>query len=391
MARRVRDNILESRTARAKLKPSGKPYYKAIGEGLHLGYRKGQAEGKWVVRRYVGNQEYKVETIALADDTLDADGVHVLTMFQAQDKAREIGGRLVYAGPYRVRDALEAYLNHHPTTGTRYRDHIAPLGDVLVEALTAEQLRAWLKGLVRVSNDPEATRKSQCSANRVWTVLRAALNMAFHEGKVRSDSEWRRVKPFKGVDKAKTRYLSLAECERLLNASEPDLRPLVRAALETGCRYGELAALVCGDYLPDSGTLHIARSKTGKGRHVILTEDGQAFFASLVAGKPTTAPMFGREWGHDDQTHPMKRACKAARLDERISFHGLRHTWASHAVMAGMPLMIVARNLGHVDTRMVEKHYGHLAPSFVVDQVRKFAPRFGAVESNVTALSTRVR
>jgi hypothetical protein len=56
-----------------------------------------------------------------------------------------------------------------------------------------------------------------------------------------------------------------------------------------------------------------------------------------------------------------------------------------------MPLMIVARNLGHVDTRMVEKHYGHLAPSFVVDQVRKFAPRFGTVESNVTALSTRVR
>ena len=201
-------------------------------------------------------------------------------------------------------------------------------------------------------------------------MLRAALNLAFAEGKVRSDGEWRRVKPFKGVDKAKTRFLSLAECERLLNACEPDFRPLVRAALETGCRYGELARLVCGDYHPDSGTLHILKSKVGKGRLVILTEEGQSFFAGLVAGQPTNAPMFGRVWDHDDQSHPMRRACKAARLDERISFHGLRHTWASHAVMAGMPPWWFLETWA-TSIRAWSKNYGHLAPSYVVEQVRK--------------------
>ena len=55
--------------------------------------------------------------------------------------------------------------------------------------------------------------------------------------------------------------------------------------------------------------------------------------------------------------------------------------------MGGMPLPVVARNLGHVDTVMVERHYGHLAPSYLVDQVRKHAPRFGPVKpSNVRAL-----
>jgi hypothetical protein len=55
--------------------------------------------------------------------------------------------------------------------------------------------------------------------------------------------------------------------------------------------------------------------------------------------------------------------------------------------MNGAPLMVVARNLGHRDTRMVEKHYGHLTDSYVTDQVRKNAPRFGMVEpSNVTAI-----
>ena len=43
--------------------------------------------------------------------------------------------------------------------------------------------------------------------------------------------------------------------------------------------------------------------------------------------------------------------------------------------MAGVPLLVVAKNLGHADTRMVEKHYGHPAPSYIADAIR--APRFG--------------
>jgi integrase len=72
----------------------------------------------------------------------------------------------------------------------------------------------------------------------------------------------------------------------------------------------------------------------------------------------------------------MKIACASADIED-VSFHTLRHTWASLAVMAGAPLMVVAKNLGHVDTRMVERHYGHLAPSFVADAIRAAAPRFG--------------
>jgi hypothetical protein len=44
--------------------------------------------------------------------------------------------------------------------------------------------------------------------------------------------------------------------------------------------------------------------------------------------------------------------------------------------MARVPLMVVTRNLGHVDTRMVEKHYGHLEHSFIVDAIHAGAPRF---------------
>jgi hypothetical protein len=56
---------------RRKLKASGRPYWRAIGKGLHIGYRKGKTDGVWVVRRYLGGQTYKLETIAEADDILD--------------------------------------------------------------------------------------------------------------------------------------------------------------------------------------------------------------------------------------------------------------------------------------------------------------------------------
>ena len=73
----------------------------------------------------------------------------------------------------------------------------------------------------------------------------------------------------------------------------------------------------------------------------------------------------------------MRLACLHARINPPVGFHALRHTWASLSVMAGMPLMIVAKNLGHVDTKMVEKHYAHLSRSHVADTIREHAPVFG--------------
>jgi integrase len=82
----------------------------------------------------------------------------------------------------------------------------------------------------------------------------------------------------------------------------------------------------------------------------------------------------------------MTAACGRAHIKPRAGFHILRHTWASHAVMAGMPLLLVARNLGHRDTRMVELHYGHLAPDYAANEIRRAAPRFGVSDSTVLPL-----
>ena len=84
----------------------------------------------------------------------------------------------------------------------------------------------------------------------------------------------------------------------------------------------------------------------------------------------------GTVWQKNDQTRPMQDAVKQATITPPCGFHTTRHTWASHAVMNGMPLLLVAKNLGHKDTRMVEKHYGHLAPDWSAKIIRETAPRY---------------
>ena len=418
MARRTPDARLESRESRSRLASRGKPHYRLLEPGLHIGYRqlkgrKGRpaVAGTWVARHYVGDQSYVVEKIATADDYSDADGTIILSFAQAQDKARTRMVRRAQsvngiAGPLTVRVAVESYLefleaHDKSAVDARHRAnaHICPtLGDIEVSSLTMAVLRKWLvklaKTLPRARTKPgepqqhrafdgsdEAIRRRKSSANRTWTILRAALNHAFRDGLVASDGAWRKVKSFKSVDAARVRYLTVDEARRLVNASDSEFRILVQAALQTGCRYSELARLEVADFNPDSGTLAIRQSKSGRARHVVLTNEGTSLFGRLTAGRTGSEVMLrkpnGGAWRTSHQLRPMAQACKRAKINPPISFHTLRHTWASLAAMNGTPLLVVAKNLGHADTRMVERHYGHLAPSYIADAIRAGAPRFG--------------
>jgi integrase len=413
MARRLKDAALDSRTARLKLKPRREPYWKAIQRGVHLGYRRlAGASGSWNVRAY-SNGAYRFDGIGTADDLADADGVTVLDFWQAVETVRQ---RMNGEAPARrlrkggtVADVMADYLAHlqaegraaHSITDTKSRINgfvLPTLGNLKADELTTDDLQKWRNGLVKhaprlrtksgqkqkhrdIGDSDDAKRSRRATINRTWTVLRAGLNHAFHSDKIASDKAWRKVKPFRAVDAARVRYLSVAEAKRLINSCQGDFRLLVRAALCTGARYGELCALTVADFNADVGTLAIRKSKSGKPRHIVLTDEGRALFAEITAGRSGNELILpktnGNAWAMSHQLRPMAEAVERAKIKPAISFHGLRHTWASLAVMGGMPLMVVAKNLGHTDTRMVEKHYGHLAPSYVADTVRKHAPDFG--------------
>jgi integrase len=421
MAKTVRDSKLDSRAAREKLKQGAKPYYRAIDLGLHLGYRKGKTGGKWVMRRYVGDEKYVVETIGTADDFSDADGAEILSFHQAQAKARAaVADRkgMKPAEPFTVDRALDAYLermvSEHSKSVADARNRVdnlirPRLGQMLVSELMRDEITKWRnaiairprhvrgkkgqasRALAAPTTDDEKRRR-HASANRTLTILRAALNQAFRDGKAASDVAWRSAKPFREVDSARIRYFTVEEVRRIVNASQGEFRALVNAALFTGCRYGELGRLHVGDVNADAGTIFVGKSKSGKARHVVLTEEGQGFFRQVTAGRASNALLLpkadGSAWGVSHQLRPMREACKHAGV-VAAGFHILRHTYATLLVMNGVPLPVVASNLGHADSRMTEKHYAHLAPSYLAETIRKFAPTLGTfTDSNVVVSLT---
>jgi integrase len=429
MARRVLDTTLDTRTARSRLKGRGKPYWRQLEPGLSIGYRKPiSGPGKWVVRHHLGGKnDYLTESFATADDFSDPDGVAVLSFWQAQTKARDQMVSRAHAGaaadaPRTVEASVNGYIDFLEThrksaDEARYAAHayIFPkLGKIKLEELTADQVRKWHIGIAKSparvrtakgkeqkfrtndEDDPERERRRKSTANRILTILKAALNRSWRDKHVASDRAWRSVEPFRNVESARIRYLSLDEVTRLINAADEDFRKLVRGALESGARYGELCGMLVADFNSDAGTISVPDPKTGKPRHIVLSDDGIEFFDEITAGRASSQPIFlkagGSRWLPDHQAEPMRETNERAKIDPPINFHGLRHTWASQAVMNGMPLIVVAKNLGHTTTRMVEKHYGHLAPSYLVQAVRVYAPRFAApAQSHVKKLRSKSR
>ena len=415
MARLVRDPKLETRTARARLPIGPKPYFRRLEIGFHLGYRRLSSGGTWIARRFAQGGHYRENRLGVADDTQDADGVSVLDYSQAQKAARKWWrselrreeGHDTRTGPFTVADAVADYLKALEGRGRKSayharraaHTHVLPsLGSLQVAKLTAKRLEDWHHGLAekpplarskpggkpnhrKIDKSADGVRKRRATANRIFTVLKALLNHAWKAGHVASDDVWRRVRPFKAVETARVRYLSEAECVRLVNACQPAFRNLVRGALLTGCRYSELAAMHAADFNADAGVVTVRDSKAGKPRHVVLTDEGQQLFAGLCAGKLGDGPIFRRAdgdiWGKSHQLRPMLEACRHAKIKPAVSFHVLRHTYGSALAMRGVPMGVIAEQLGHADTRMTEKHYAHFAPSYVADTIRAHFPVLG--------------
>jgi integrase len=412
MARIARDARIETREARTRLKASHEPYWRQIHQGLFIGYRKGPTGGVWWARRLVEGRYHK-QRLGRADDYQDANGLDVLSYAQAARKAMELADQAVTAPierGYTVADACRDYLLWFRAHRKSYRDtertvnaHILPtLGKRKVEALTTVELRGWHQALaeapirrrgnfVKVDpTDTDAQRARKASANRILTVLKAVLNLAYHEGKAPTDEAWDRVRPFRAVEEPKVRYLTAAEAQRLVNACLPDFRDLVLGALLTGCRYGELTRLKVAEYDPDAGTVLVSESKAGKSRHVPLTGEGRALFDRLTAGRRGEVQVFtradGQPWAKSHQARPILEASRRAGIDPPVSFHILRHSYGSLLAMRGTPLDVIAAALGHADTRMTSRHYAHLLPSYVAQTIRANLPSFGSEPGNVARL-----
>jgi hypothetical protein len=236
MPRTVRNAKIHTRSSRARLGIRREPYWTVISQGCALGYRRGEKGGTWIAKFRDDTEKRYYEALGAADDARDPDGFSVFSFAQAQERAREFfrrkaleaaGDLAPHNGPYTVSNALAAYLTAYGRRGgkavqdtrTKVEAHILPqLGSLLVAKLTARKIEDWHHRLAevparvrtkqgaepqyrRLDRSAEGVRKRRATANRVLTVLKAALNHAWKAGHVASDDAWaecthsRRSKP----------------------------------------------------------------------------------------------------------------------------------------------------------------------------------------------------
>jgi len=428
-----RTGTLETRKGRRLLEP-GKPHMVPIYPGRYLVYRrpKSGVAGSW--QACFVHPDTRKQTrgwIGFADDIDKANRTNILSFRQARTGAlawfREQELRVCTLAPAMPRTknpltvacGIEAYFKDAERRGVkgipqdRYRANawiLPKFGHLQISMLTREGIEKWLdemagsprKTCARIGHRPrqspppntdEQKRARKESANRVLAVLRAALTYCVDRKLAESpDRPWQLVKRFRGTTKARIRFLSVEEQVRLVEACQDDFAQLVRGALLTGCRYGEMTRLQCKDYDPLSGSVFVAESKSGKPRHVYLTEEGRELFDGLTTGSDPEDFIFTNsserrrggcqeptQWRNKEQCLKIRAACKKAGI-EPATFHELRHTYASMLVNRGCVLSVVAELLGHSSIKMVEKHYGHLSRNTVRDELLRAMPRLGILK-----------
>ena len=434
MPRTVRNAKIDTRSARTKLPERREPYWTPVSRGCGLGYRRGAKGGTWIARLRTAEGRQIYDALGAADDARDADGLTVFSFAEAQDRARKFfhakarelaGSEAPDDRPYTVERALAHYFLDREQRGSkgvradRYAAdaRIIPLvGDVELSKLTANRIKAWRRTvetapkLLRTGkaagerrtvavdpDDVDAVRSRKATSNRVLTILKAALNHAFAEGKVGADAAWRQVKSHREVDAPLIRFLSPAECVRLVNAADGAFRTLIRGALTTGARYGELGRMRVADFSASNGMITVRLAKGGKPRHIALNDEGRRLFDAITTGRAQRDLVFARDdgepWGPAHQQRPIAEASRRAAIEPPATFHALRHTYASALAMKGVSMRVIADQLGHADTRVTERHYAHLAPSYVADTVRAALPGFGIFDDSpggkVSALPVR--
>ena len=216
---------------------------------------------------------------------------------------------------------------------------------------------------------------SGATVNRHLTALSAVLTVATRE------YGWIQKNPVANVtrladSKGRERFLSEAERQALLVECDKSdcaaLGPLVRLALATGARKGELMGLEWANVNLERRTVRFVDTKNGDNRTVPLAPSAVEVLKGWRKGRLPVSGVFPLTIDGVDK--PWREARAAAGLPD-FRFHDLRHSAASYLAMSGASLMDIAAILGHKTLAMV-KRYSHLSEQHTTAAVDRMAEKF---------------
>ncbi len=172
------------------------------------------------------------------------------------------------------------------------------------------------------------------------------------------------------VPEGRDRRLDPGELERLLNVCPKELSEIVRFAIETAMRRGEILSMVWERTDLDKRVVHLTETKNGKRRAVPLT--GEA--VSILRVRSESRHDRKKVWklGPDSVSQSFAKACRKAEI-ANLRFHDLRHEATSRLFEMGLSTMEVAAITGHKTLQMLVR-YTHLKPEDLVKRLDSMFP-----------------
>src|SRR5262245_19191443 len=232
------------------------------------------------------------------------------------------------------------------------------------------------------------------TVNRRLTVIKHMFGKAVDWGLIKTNPATG-VKRFTVVSE-RTRFLTGEEVQNLLTKCESDitspwLLPLVTLALNTGMRQGELLNLKWEGVNFERGVISVMQTKTMRRKTIAMndaTREALNWLSEHRYGEYLVMWPWGDRVGRTTVYDAFKEACSAAGIKD-FSFNDLRHTFASHLVMAGVDLVTVKDLLGHTGINMTVR-YSHLVPEHKAQAVAKLDERFKVLAEETQSQSAVV-
>ncbi len=281
------------------------------------------------------------------------------------------------------KDMAEKYMVEYAITKapkSQVRDrsslkHILPVfGNMYLNNITPNQISTY-----KIQRRNEGA--SPKTINHELGFCKHAFNLAIREW------EWISINPFAriGMEKLpqpRVRYLTRDEFDRLFQAANDRLKPIIVIAVYTGMRLGNILGLTWQDIDLSRNVITLEHTKNGERLGLPMNDTVRNLLVQLNKIRYINSPYVfptstGTKFDNSKIGKWFRDACKKTGIQD-FRFHDLRHTFASWLVQANVNLYNVQKLLGHKDFKMTQR-YAHLAPDnlkssmAVLDQVNNKA------------------
>jgi integrase len=230
---------------------------------------------------------------------------------------------------------------------------IEVFGNLKVSELNTKGIEQWQSRRLQY-NKPS-------TVNRLLATLKHMVNKGTQWG-MASDGALKQVRNVKQIpeNNRRLRFLSVEECQTLIDCCAPHLKPIVTVALHTGMRKSEILSLKWEQIDLTHGFILLSTCKNGERREIPIDNTLKMMFGEMPHSIESINVFTDRDGNtYKDVKKSFRTALKKAGISD-FRLHDCRHTFASHLVMAGVDLVSVKELLGHKSLTMTMR-YSHLS------------------------------